>query len=61
MIEQMEKCSHVWIYDHTEHDTTYMRCPYCQMVRIVMPGEVVARLNHPQKVKQLGENNNDNY
>ena len=35
--KQMELCSHAWIYDHTEYDTVYLRCPYCNMVRMAMP------------------------
>ena len=51
----METCSHVWEYDHESFDTVYMRCPYCNLVRIAYPGETVARINRPQKVKEADD------
>lgn len=47
--KQMELCSHAWIYDHTEYDTVYLRCPYCNMVRMAMPGEPCQMVSHPIK------------
>lgn len=47
--KQMELCSHVWIYDHTEYDTVYLRCPYCNMVRMAMPGEPCQMVCNPIK------------
>lgn len=34
-----EECRHAWVYYHTEHDTVYLQCSLCRMVRIAMPNE----------------------
>ena len=47
----VENCNHVWVYDHESFDTVFLRCPRCNMIRLAGPGEIVARLNMPQKVK----------
>ena len=52
---KMESCSHVWVYDHTDHDTVYMRCPYCNMVRLAMPGEPCHIVNQELKIRHDGE------
>lgn len=51
MNDKMESCSHVWVYDHTDHDTVFLRCPYCGMVRIAMPGEVAARVSRELRIR----------
>ena len=53
--KRMDTCSHVWIYDHTEHDTVYMRCPRCQMVRLAMPGETCHMVSRELKIRHDGE------
>jgi len=47
--KQMELCSHAWIYDHTEHDTVYLRCVWCNFVRMAMPGEPCQMVCNPIK------------
>ena len=44
-----ELCSHAWVYDHTEHDTVYLRCVWCDMVRMAMPGEPCQMVCNPIK------------
>lgn len=51
----MENCPHVWVYDHQYNDDVFLRCPRCGMVRLSMPGEIVARLHRPQKTGQDGD------
>jgi DNA-directed RNA polymerase subunit RPC12/RpoP len=51
----MESCSHIWIYDHTDHDTVYMRCPYCNMVRLAMPGEPCHVVSRELNIRHDGE------
>lgn len=53
--KKMESCFHAWIYDHTEHETVYMRCPYCNMVRMAMPGEPVHLVSKELKIRHDGE------
>ncbi len=53
--KQMESCSHIWLYDHTEHDTVYMRCQYCQMVRMAMPGEPCHMISQELRIRHDGE------
>lgn len=47
----MDVCSHVWVYDHCDHDAVYMRCPYCQMVRLAMPGEPCHMVSNELKIR----------
>jgi hypothetical protein len=51
----MEQCFHVWVYDHQYNDDVFLRCPRCGMVRLSMPGEIVARLHRPQRTGQDGD------
>lgn len=46
---KMEFCSHAWVYDHTEYDTVYLRCVWCDMVRMAMPGEPCQMVCNPIK------------
>lgn len=49
--KRMDTCSHVWVYDHCEHDTVFMRCPYCNMVRMAMPGETAHLVNRELQIR----------
>ena len=51
MIEDMKRCSHVWVYDHTQFEDVYMRCPRCGLVRIAYPGETVAMVSRELKIR----------
>lgn len=53
--KQMEFCSHAWIYDHTEYHTVYLRCPYCNMVRMAMPGEPCQMVRRELNIRRNGE------
>lgn len=53
--QKMESCSHVWTYDHCDHDVVYMRCPYCQMLRPAMPGEPCRMVSNELKIRHDGE------
>lgn len=46
-----ELCSHVWVYDHADHDTVYLRCVWCNMVRIAMPGEPCQMVSRELKIR----------
>lgn len=49
--KKMENCFHAWIYDNTEHETVYMRCPYCNMLRMAMPGEPVHLVSKELRIR----------
>lgn len=51
----MDICSHVWVYDHCDHDAVYMRCPYCNMVRLAMPGEPCHMVSKELRIRHDGE------
>lgn len=53
--KRMEECFHVWQYDHTEHDAVYMRCPYCNMVRLAMPGETAHLVSTELRIRHDNE------
>lgn len=51
MTDEMERCPHVWVYDHRQFDDVFLRCPRCGMVRIAMPGETAARVYRELKIR----------
>ena len=53
--KQMENCQHVWIYDHLEYETLYMRCPRCGLTRPSYPGEVATRIGKGLKIRHDGQ------
>lgn len=53
--KMMDVCSHVWVYDHCDHDAVYMRCPRCQMVRLATPGEPSHLISNELKIRHDGE------
>lgn len=49
---KMENCSHAWVYSHCgTNDDVYLRCPYCGMERLAMPGETAHLVNRELKIR----------
>lgn len=55
MNDAMENCQHVWVYDHRDYETLYVKCPRCGMVRPTYPGEVAARVSRELKIRHDGK------
>jgi len=47
----MESCFHSWVYDHCAGEDVFIRCPYCGMVRIAMPGETSHLVNRELNIR----------
>ena len=45
-----DQCPHLWIYDHKDYTTLYMRCSRCKAVRTCEPGD---ELIHPFRVANM--------
>lgn len=49
------QCQHIWLYDHREYETLYMRCPRCGMIRPTYPGEVASQVAKGLKIRHDGK------
>lgn len=51
----METCQHVWVYDHREHETLFVKCPRCGLTRPTLPGEAAARVGRELRIRHDGK------